>query len=93
MLQKDYRGTQRSRTSKSYGLGEFALFKKKEGTIGHFIPDDLKRHVITVIIGKSFGFDVEGLQQVLADTSEGKAPLLPFYFLFDAERALRGKLP
>ncbi|MCU7548746.1 hypothetical protein OCK74_06435 [Chitinophagaceae bacterium LB-8] len=87
MLEKDYRGTRRSLESNNFGFGEFGLFRKKEGSDKEFIPEELKCQVIEVIIENTLDFNVEGIQQVLDATSKGKAPLLPFYFLFDAERA------
>ena len=87
ILEKDYRGTRRAMTSKSYGLGEFGLFRKNEGTPKMFIPHQVEVQTIRVIVGDTLGFDIDGFQQVLSETSKGKTPLLPYYFLFDAERA------
>lgn len=87
ILKEDYRGPRRANVSKSYGLGEFGLFRQNRNSDNTFIPDDFKSTVINLISRKILRFDVDGLKKVLDDTSKGTAPLLPFYFLFDAERA------
>ena len=87
-MREDYRGTSRSRNiSSSDGIGEFALFRKPHGPDNQFIPFEFGPEIINIVSEEFNGFDEERLQQVLNDTSNGKMPLLPFYFFLDAERA------
>jgi hypothetical protein len=87
MLEKDFRGTKRSKTYKSYGIGEFRLFRKNREGEKSFIPEEFKGIKINVSLDGVLGFSLDGFQELLNATSDSKTPLLPFYFLFDAERA------
>jgi len=90
MLKKDYRGSKRVSTIKTYGLGEFGLFRDLEQK-ERFIPEQHKVMKFTFDGDKTQGFGKEGIQEVLNDVSRGKTPLLPFYFLLDAERSIFDK--
>ncbi len=73
--------------SESYGHGKVGLFKKNQGPNQMFVPNEYETPVVHIIIEDNLSFNENRLQQVLDDTSKNKAPLLPFYFLFESERA------
>jgi hypothetical protein len=87
-MRGDYRGPRRAKSSKSSRVaGKFGLFRKLHGPDNYFRPLGGKPEIINVSVSEYNGFNEEELQNILNDTSNGKTPLLPFYFFFDAERA------
>lgn len=85
-LISDYRGVQKARSLKSYGLGEFGLFRVNNGK-NERVSSDFKNSIV-IEIGETKSLDCDEFQILLDDTSNGKCPLLPFYFLLDADRAI-----
>jgi hypothetical protein len=86
-MREDYRGTTRSKTISSFGIGKFELFKKNAGQNKRFIPVDQEIPSISIVISEFRGFDETTFSQVIKNTSKGIEPPLPFYFFLDAERA------
>jgi hypothetical protein len=78
-LHDDYR-TKRVKYYKSFGLGEFALYKKISGPDKTFIPLEYKQEAIIINVTDTLGLDSNLLQQILDETSKKNTPLLPFYF-------------
>lgn len=86
MLVKDYRRPQSVIECKPHGSGEFGLFQKiGENNYSRLISEAFNNRTIELELEQICVFDKKGLQHVLDDTSKGNNPLLPFYFLFDAE--------
>lgn len=70
-LVQDYRGTQRASSNKTYGLGEFGLFRQDGKTNNMFIPEEFKSIAIKLELLEALVFNEQTLQKVLNDTSKG----------------------
>lgn len=85
-LRVDFRGPARVKTYKNIGQGEFELFVKKDKNTKRLIyPTNT---TINIFVDENMNLEHHSLKQIIEDTSNKKKPLLPFYFLLDAEKAI-----